>query len=525
MKKAIYPTLPLACILLSQMALAQNQAPVISNINASVDWIQQVINITYDVADAESDLLEISFKVSNDSGRTFFYSTAIITGDVGYPITPGNGKSILWDYNDTVKNFSSYIFLLEANDRQAVDIQQMVNQVDSGRLYNDVAAMEGLRHRNTGPGNLQNTRDTLYHRFEKYGMIPWKQTFSFGAVNGQNIIGKLPGMVNEDTVYIIDAHYDGVPNAPAADDNASGTAGVLEAARILSQYSFEKSIRFIGFDLEEVGLRGSIAYVSSGIHPMENIDGVLNFEMIGYYSNRPNSQTVPGGFNLLFPAAYGQLQSDNFRGNFISSVGNTNSNSLNTSFKTNAQLYVPQLKVIDLEVPGNGTIAPDFRRSDHAPFWDTNRKALMLTDGANFRNSNYHTVNDVKDSLDFGFMTNVVKATIATVAALAIPRHSDREVFAVSNPVSLPENNWECAFYAHYQKADNSILLNFEGCEPTTISYTLVNEAGKTISTEKDVELQNKMIVPIKTRLSKGMYILQITNAEGQILKQKLIVD
>ena len=194
--------------------------------------------------------------------------------------------------------------------------------------------------------------------------------------------------------------------------------------------------------MEEEGLKGSIAYVQSGFTPGENIDGVLNFEMIGYYSNKPNSQNVPNGFSMLFPSAYSQLQTDNFRGNFIASVANTNSNDLNASFKSSAQQYVSQLKVIDLSVPGTGTIAPDFRRSDHAPFWDTNRQALMITDGANFRNDNYHTASDVKDSLDFGFMTNVVKATVATVASLANPRHSDVEVFAVDNPVGLLQQKW-----------------------------------------------------------------------------------
>ncbi len=512
-------------LLVSFSAISQNQQPELSNINAVVDWSQQLINITYDVSDAESDPLEITFKVSNDSGKSFFYSTAITTGDIGYPISPGNGKSILWDYNDTVKDFSGYVFLIEANDRKPVNIQDIVNQVDSGRLYDNVTFMEGLRHRNTGAANLQNTRDSLFQRFDRYDLLPWVQNFSFGLYTGQNIIGKLPGMVHEDTVYIIDAHYDGVAGGPAADDNASGTAGVLEAARILSQFSFEKSIRFIGFDLEEDGLKGSIAYVNSGVQAQENIDGVLNFEMIGYYSNQPNSQTVPSGFNLLFPTAYTQLQADTFKGNFISTIGNTASDPLNSLFKNSAQLYVPQLRVMDLSVPGKGTIAPDFRRSDHAPFWDTNRKALMLTDGANFRNKNYHSANDVKDSLNFGFMTNVVKATIATVATLAVPRHSDVQVFRAANPVDLAEHIWDCDFYANYQKDSNSISLRFEGCQPTSISYALINEAGKNISQGKDLKAQSEMLITPGRKLPHGIYILQLTNTKGQSTTSKILVE
>ena len=85
---------------------------------------------------------------------------------------------------------------------------------------------------------MQDTRDSIFNRFDRYEILPWIQNFSFGAYTGQNIIGHLPGMESADTVYIIDAHYDGVSVGPAADDNASGTAGVLEAARIFVAIQF-----------------------------------------------------------------------------------------------------------------------------------------------------------------------------------------------------------------------------------------------------------------------------------------------
>lgn len=512
-------------LLFSSTVFSQNQAPSISITGATVDWSQQVMNISYAVSDPESDPLEITFKVSDDEGKSFLHSTSVITGDVGYPVTSGSNKNLVWDYNDSIKDFSDFVFILEANDRQSINIQDIVDQVDSSRIYANVSFMEGLRNRTTGPVNLQNTRDSIYQRFDRYEMLPWIQNFSYGAYTGQNIIGHLAGMKSEDTVYIIDAHYDGVAGGPAADDNASGTAGVLEAARILSQYSFEKSIRFIGFDLEEEGLKGSIAYVSSGVVSGESIDGVLNFEMIGYYSDKDNSQVVPSGFNVLFPSAYAQLQADNFRGNFISTTGNANSNSLNASFKSNAQLYVPQLKVIDLSVPGNGTIAPDFRRSDHAPFWDTNRKALMISDGANFRNNNYHTANDVKDSLDFGFMTNVVKATVATAASLAIPRHSAVEVFVVSNPLGLNAYNLGCNVSVNYSKISNAIHLSFADCEQEYLNYALITESGKILKEGRTAAAKRELKIEPVVELARGVYFLQLVNENGQSMTTKLLVE
>ena len=121
----------------------------------------------------------------------------------------------------------------------------------------------------------------------------------------------------EDSVLILGGHYDGVNISPAADDNGSAVLGVLEAAKILSQYNFKRSVRFLGFDLEELGLLGSKAYTTNGIYGYEKIKAMIDFEMIGFFSNRNNSQTFPNGFNLLFPSQYNQVAADNNRGNFI----------------------------------------------------------------------------------------------------------------------------------------------------------------------------------------------------------------
>lgn len=93
----------------------------------------------------------------------------------------------------------------------------------------------------------------------------------YGVESGQNILGRKAGLKEENTTYLIDAHYDGVATAPAADDNGSGVAGILEAVRILSKYNFEHSLRFIGFDFEELGLVGSQRYVQNGIKPYDSI--------------------------------------------------------------------------------------------------------------------------------------------------------------------------------------------------------------------------------------------------------------
>ena len=266
-----------------------------------------------------------------------------------------------------------------------------------------------------------------------------RQSFVCDNYPAVNIIGRQSGLTDERTTYIIDGHFDSVEGSPGADDNGSAVAGVLEALRILSAYNLSKTIKFISFDVEEivngVAMNGSTQYVASGIPSYEKIAGVFNFEMIGYCTNDTGSQIIPQGFSMLFPAAVDSVRAQNARGNFIGCNANTASASLRDAFAVSARLYVPELRVISMTLPGNGQIAPDLRRSDHAPFWDAGYQALMLSDGANFRNPNYHKATDTLETLNFTFMANVVKGTIATVANLAGLQHSG---LGVSGLFSIP---------------------------------------------------------------------------------------
>lgn len=415
---------------------AQNTAPTVSVQAVTVNQTLQTVTINYNLADAENQNCSVWLKVSQDGGTFYQQISALnLSGDVGSGIVPGTGKSMVWDYSSLTGNVFATKIRVYASDNQVVNISDMVSQVDSNSLKNYLSYIEGKRNVTNGLVHLNEIRDSIETNFLRYGLDTEIHNFSYSIYTGENILGRKQGAKDEAITYIIDAHYDGVAAGPAADDNGSGVAGVLEVLRILSQYDFEHSIRFIGFDFEEPGLVGSSKYVQSGIKSFENIQGVLNYEMIGFYSNQPNSQSIPSGFSTLFPQTYQAIINDGSRGNFLLVCGNTNSSTLSSQFLTVASQYVPALRALKTDVPGTGTIAPDFRRSDHAPFWDASKKALMLTDGADFRNANYHTPGDSSQTLNFTFMTNVVKATLATLADLAVPisaGHGDYDLATVA---------------------------------------------------------------------------------------------
>ncbi|MBC7412833.1 MAG: M28 family peptidase [Bacteroidia bacterium] len=518
-------TLLLICI--TKVLLAQNNVPIVSNVTASIDTTTKQVTLMYDVSDTENDTLEVSLRISANNGSTYLVQNTNVTGAIGAGIITGTAKQIVWNYTTVSGISGSYLFKIIANDNKPVDIQAIVNSVDSMRLIADMQIIEAPRNYSTALGKLHEVRDTIYNRFANLGLETTTQDFLYGAYQAKNVIGKKQGLTQEDSVLIVDGHYDSVDYAPGADDNGSAVIGVLEAAKILSTYNFKKTIRFIGFDLEEKGLVGSKEYTNNGIKSYEKIKGVLNFEMIGFYSTRKNSQTFPTGFNFLFPAAYNQVAADTFRGNFITNVANTSSASLRIAFNTNAAMYVPDLKIVPITVSGTGTSVPDFRRSDHAPFWDKGIKALMLTDGANFRNKNYHSINDISDSLSFTFITKVVKATIATLATLAEPMHCGYQTVSITVPniiVTTPfksKNTQKLVIVPN--PADEKLNVNWESINWTVTEIMLVDVYGKQVYKACPVESTKNNHSIFTEGFANGTYLLKIIGSNN-MLTQKIII-
>jgi PKD repeat protein len=117
---------------------------------------------------------------------------------------------------------------------------------------------------------------------------------TWGTFVLSNVILTLPGVnTSSDQIYYMYAHSDAVQmtdsskwltNTPGADDDASGCAAVLEAARVLSRYKFHDTIKFAFFQAEEIGLVGSYYYTENMTKWGENVSGGIDYDMIGYSS-------------------------------------------------------------------------------------------------------------------------------------------------------------------------------------------------------------------------------------------------
>ncbi|UCD75025.1 MAG: M28 family peptidase [Phycisphaerales bacterium] len=122
----------------------------------------------------------------------------------------------------------------------------------------------------------------IHDMFSSFGLDASFHTYD--ASYGPNVIGEIVGTTRPEDIYIYCGHYDtyngsNQDDAPGCDDNASGTAAAILAARILSQYEFEGTVRFIAFSGEEQWMVGSSAYAAASYYAGENIVAAINLDM------------------------------------------------------------------------------------------------------------------------------------------------------------------------------------------------------------------------------------------------------
>jgi hypothetical protein len=258
---------------------------------------------------------------------------------------------------------------------------------------------------------LRRTIDYITSELRGYGYTVLEQPYVYRGRSYKNIYVEKRGTLAPESLIVVGAHYDTVSGTPGADDNASAVAGLLELARLLALSQLPRTVQFVAFTLEEPPLfrskhMGSYVY-AKGLHQTgRKVEGMICLEMIGYFSDAPDSQFFPLPFmKWMYPD----------RGNFITLVSNLQSRGflkrVQQGFKKGSDLPAETLSTLFV-VPG-----VDF--SDHRSFWKWGYNALMVTDTAFYRNPHYHGAGDVPETLDYDRMADVVlglKSAIEYVA-------------------------------------------------------------------------------------------------------------
>lgn len=230
----------------------------------------------------------------------------------------------------------------------------------------------------------------LTQKLEQFGYEPVIQTFS---ATGNNILATKVGTLYPDEVVLLCAHYDAMPAgnlaAPAADDDGSGCAAVLEAARLLRETEFAYTIVFALWDEEEQGLLGAKFYAGGMAANDALIRGVINMDAIAYDGNADTKARIH-----TRPIA--------------------NSIELADTVLAMREHYNIDLDLI-LTNPGASY-------SDHAAFWTEGYGAILVIEefGAD-GNPFYHTPNDRSMHFDVPYYEKLAKLSIATMATIAEP--------------------------------------------------------------------------------------------------------
>lgn len=252
--------------------------------------------------------------------------------------------------------------------------------------------------------NLNATADYIKQHMQSYSHDVSEQIFTIDNIKYRNIISHFGP--KKGARIIIGAHYDSCCQTQGADDNASGIAGLLELARLLKENPPNTPIELIAYSLEEPPFFRTND-MGSAIHAQsvagQPIKLMISLEMIGYFSDKPNSQQFP--FKLMQ-----KLYSD--KGNFIAIISNMDNRKTTATIKS-YMLGATDLPVYSLNAPSFIT-GVDF--SDHRNYWKHDIPAVMITDTSFYRNVHYHEANgDSWEDLDYNRMAKVIQGVYSTV--------------------------------------------------------------------------------------------------------------
>ena len=291
----------------------------------------------------------------------------------------------------------------------------------------------------------------VYEHMQTWGLAVGYHDWDYYWHTNRNVVGILTGTTQADEIVLITAHLDNKPDAglaPGADDNASGSVGVLVAAEILSQYQFERTLRFVFFTGEEQWLLGSAQYAQAAHAAGDNIVAVYNMDMIAWdytdgatlrlHTRTPGSSGYSG--DLAIAGVFTNVVNAYDLGGYLTPI-----------------------------IDADGITA-----SDHSSFWDEGYSAILaIEDDENDFNANYHSQDDRLQNLNMTYYTNYVKASVGTAAHLAYPLPAAGILTGVVYDADTRDPISGAQLWA-----ERGACCTYQGTSDSTGTYTLTLPAG-----------------------------------------------
>ena len=329
------------------------------------------------------------------------------------------------------------------------EIQKMVREVSAKNIEASIRKLVSFATRNTlseqdnPTRGIGAARDWIFGEFQKVNaacggcLIVEKQSFLQPKANRvpepttlTNVIATLKGTTDPERVYVVSGHYDSMCtsptdakcDAPGANDDASGTAAVIELARVMSKRKFDATIVFMAVPGEEQGLLGAGYYAEQAKQKAMNIEGMFTNDIIGGVTTQKTSlnRNRVRVFSEGVPSDETAQQANTRR-----SVGGENdsaSRQLARYIKEQADKYLTTFKVWMIyrrDRYGRG--------GDHIPFLERGFTAVRVTEvdedythqHQNLRTENGIFYGDTPEFVDFAYTANVTRVNLIALASLA----------------------------------------------------------------------------------------------------------
>ena len=280
---------------------------------------------------------------------------------------------------------------------------------DPARLEADVRHLSAATRVWLHPEALEAEAAWIETRFRTLGGRTSSKAFEARGHHYRNVTARFGP--EQGPLIVAGAHYDTCGPLPGADDNASGVAGILELARLLSQAPPKGPVELVAYTLEEPPFfrtqgMGSAHHAAALKASGCAVKAVLVLEMIGTFSDADDSQGYPlPGMSLLYGS----------KGDYLACVGPVGGASLVRRAKAAFRAASP-LPIKSINAP---SAIPGIDFSDHLNYWARGIPALMFSDTAFYRNPRYHQAGDTPDRLDYRRMARVVEGIEGAVLDLA----------------------------------------------------------------------------------------------------------
>lgn len=366
-------------------------------------------------------------------------------------------------------------------------IRQLLESVSADSIEAKIEHLSSYWTRRYDSRYIWDVQDWLVAYYENLG-IDTVLLHDFPVPNSDietadNVIAIQWGTTTPNEFVVCGAHYDSwnsdgadpdTIRSPGADDNASGVSGILETARLLSRYTFDRSIIYANWSAEEIGLVGSAAYAKDMAEQDMDIVGYFNLDMTGYLEE---------GEKMRVHLVY--VNRDSLLANFYYNVG---------------RIYYPELSITQNWMPWGDSDFSSFNRNGYAalhpfenvyhssPYIHTRQDVLGVS------------VNSIDQARQFTQLNLGAVATLAGIHGLSVPENEEVKITLYPNPAKNAVN-----------------ILSEEGLQHIEV-YNLLGQSVDAVT----LNGSNKHTIDISNYVS-GIYFVKIASEKGITTKRLLV--